>query len=71
MPREETGDAHLLLQHLDQGFGSHLHRLGIFLKLVLEVVQVYLKLQETGSDFLQAGLLRGKMVGLLVIARKI
>lgn len=39
MPREETGDAHLLLQHLDQGFGSHLHRLGVFLKLVLEVVQ--------------------------------
>lgn len=48
---------YLLLQHLDQGFGSHLHRLGVFLKLVLEVVQVYLKLQETGSDFHQAGLL--------------
>lgn len=67
----ETGDTHLLPQDIDQGFGSYLHGLGMSLKCVLEVLQVYLKLQKTGGDSYQAGLLRGKMVGKLVIARKI
>lgn len=61
-PSEETGDTHLLPQDLDQGFGSHLHGLGMFLKCVLEVLQVYLKLQKTSGESYQAGLLRGKMV---------
>lgn len=65
------GNTHLLPQDLDQGFGSHLHGLGMFLICILEVLKVYLKLQKTGGESYQAGLLRGKMVGKLVIARKI
>lgn len=60
-----------MLQDQDQGFGSHLHCLGVPLKLVLEVLQVDLKLQETGGDSHQASLLRGQTVGQLGVVRKI
>lgn len=51
---------HLLHQDLDQDFGTDLHSLDVFLftlELVLEVLQVYLKLRKTSGDFHQAGLL--------------